>query len=78
MFCPKCGKEIQGNAKFCTSCGEKINVAPANNTWAGLAARLIFTDKNTPSQTGRVSIVNSIIFQLIALSILLSVCPSPK
>ena len=29
MFCPKCGKEIQGNAKFCTSCGEKINVAPA-------------------------------------------------
>ena len=30
MFCPKCGKEIQGNAKFCTSCGEKINTVPVN------------------------------------------------
>ena len=25
MFCKKCGKELKGNAKFCTECGEKIN-----------------------------------------------------
>lgn len=23
MFCGKCGKEIRGNALFCTYCGEK-------------------------------------------------------
>ena len=24
MKCPNCGKEINGNQKFCTSCGAKI------------------------------------------------------
>ena len=24
MFCPKCGREQQGNATFCSSCGTKM------------------------------------------------------
>lgn len=29
MYCPKCGKKVDDNAAFCSSCGAKI---PANNT----------------------------------------------
>ena len=25
MFCPKCGKEIEGSPKFCPSCGAAIS-----------------------------------------------------
>lgn len=28
MVCPKCGKEIDNNLKFCESCGEVVTVAP--------------------------------------------------
>lgn len=29
MFCPKCGKENEDNAAFCSSCGEKLNAPQA-------------------------------------------------
>lgn len=29
MICPKCGKEIQDNQKFCNFCGSKIEIQPA-------------------------------------------------
>jgi hypothetical protein len=32
MFCPKCGAELQQNAKFCTKCGNKIDNEAATVT----------------------------------------------
>lgn len=31
MFCNKCGKSLDNNAKFCTGCGERINIQNVNN-----------------------------------------------
>jgi len=31
MYCRQCGKEIEGNAKFCPYCGLTIEVTPATN-----------------------------------------------
>jgi len=32
LFCPKCGKQVTENSKFCIYCGEPIEAPPAENT----------------------------------------------
>lgn len=32
MFCPKCGKEQNGNEVFCSSCGTNMNGSTATNS----------------------------------------------
>ena len=62
-FCPKCGKEVADDAKFCTSCGAQMGAAEevkkeapkAEETPAAAAAEQV-TDKakelmNTPDMT---------------------------
>jgi len=36
-FCPKCGREVSEDAKFCTQCGQslKVGVAPENTSGQG-------------------------------------------
>jgi uncharacterized membrane protein YvbJ len=31
MFCFQCGNEVKDGEKFCTNCGQAVNVAPKEN-----------------------------------------------
>ena len=37
MFCPKCGKELPNDIKFCTGCGEKLSGVVSEDFGSGPA-----------------------------------------
>ena len=39
MYCPKCGKELPDNAKFCSGCGSQIQSAETTNNQAEQTAQ---------------------------------------
>ncbi|MBQ5990414.1 MAG: zinc ribbon domain-containing protein [Oscillospiraceae bacterium] len=47
MYCPKCGKELITNAKFCGSCGTQITQSTVNN--ANVAANAETSNKSIES-----------------------------
>ena len=42
MFCSKCGKEIEENAKFCHHCGYEIGSSGLNNKTISIIALVVF------------------------------------
>lgn len=66
MYCNKCGKEIEENVKFCTSCGERIEqIETPNNT------------QNTTSSTTGIgsnffNVVSMILFCILAFTYLVT------
>lgn len=49
MFCPKCGKSISSNAKFCGSCGNILNantVTTVENNLSGSSQQYVNTDNS--------------------------------
>ena len=45
MFCPKCGTEIQQNAKFCASCGHNLSDEVATETQAASTPQASATEE---------------------------------
>ena len=45
MFCPKCGTEIQQNAKFCASCGHNLSDEVVTETQAASAPQTTTTEE---------------------------------
>ena len=39
MFCPKCGKELPNDIKFCTGCGENVSSVAAAQEYDGRPAK---------------------------------------
>ena len=67
MYCNKCGKEIEGNVKFCTLCGEKIEQIET----------LISTQNATPSSKTGIgnnlfNVVSMLLFGILAFTYLVT------
>ena len=45
IICPKCGEEIEANAKFCENCGEKLEAKFCSNCGEKLKANAKFCSK---------------------------------
>lgn len=56
MFCPKCGNEVDDNAKFCGSCGNNIEVATSDTSNESnveeISAIVLEDDASTEENTG--------------------------
>ena len=39
MFCPRCGKELPNDVKFCTGCGEDLSRVSAAQDYGGMPAK---------------------------------------
>lgn len=71
MYCNKCGKEVEGNVKFCTSCGERIEQIGTP----------ISTQNATPSSIAGIgsnlfNIVSMILFGILAFTYLVTAVKS--
>ena len=49
-FCPKCGAQLEENAKFCASCGEKLSASTASDA-VNDAFESVKNLNNTPDTT---------------------------
>ena len=54
MLCPKCGNQINDNAKFCDACGYSINSLSVNNQ-GGLLSRRKRKSEELDNNDGKIS-----------------------
>ena len=57
MYCQKCGKENQGGAEFCVSCGNRMNRGSVNQT----------TPQSVPQQKTTGQIVATVIGVILGI-----------